>query len=41
MRKNDSGYTVVELIIVIAGAAAAAAVIGTGIVIIHFISKFW
>lgn len=40
--KNNKGFTLVELLIVIVGIGFITAVIGGGgYVLVHFIAKFW
>lgn len=41
MRKNESGYTVAELLMAIAGLGMVCLVLGGLYVGVHFLLKFW
>lgn len=41
MRKQQSGFTIIKLIVLLAFLGSIAALIGGGYVLLHFIAKFW
>lgn len=41
MTKNEKGFTVIELLVVLAFLAQIALMVGIGYIVVHFIQKFW